>query len=232
MKTLVVINTKGGVGKTTVTTNLASWFAASSIPVAIMDYDPQGSSMHWLRQRPATLNHIHGANAAPQTTGLKSFERYVPPSIEQLIVDAPAGAGLLLQQDMLRTAHRILIPVGPSAIDIHATANFIKELLLRSRIHQRGIHLAVLANRVRDSKPTYEPLERFVQALGIPFLTRLPDSPAFVDAAETGVGIFEMDAGVGASERQDFMPIVDWVRGGSQPAAAPTNVIALRKASG
>ena len=232
MKTLVVINTKGGVGKTTVTTNLASWFAANGTPVAIMDYDPQGSSMHWLKQRPNTLNHIHGANAAPQTTGLKSLERYVPPSIEQLIVDAPAGAPPLLQQDMLRTANRILIPVGPSAIDIHATANFIKELLLRARIQQRGIQLAVLANRVRDSRPTYEPLERFVQALGIPFLTRLRDSAVFVDAAETGVGIFEMDEAASAGERESFMPVVDWVRGGAQAAAAPTNVVALRKAVG
>jgi chromosome partitioning protein len=232
MKTVVVVNTKGGVGKTTVTTNLASWFAANNTPVAIMDYDPQGSSIHWLRQRAATQNHIHGANAAPQTTGLRSLERYVPPSIGQLIIDAPAGAPLLLQQDMLRTANRILIPVGPSAIDIHATANFIKELLLRGRIQQRGIQLAVLANRVRDSRPTYEPLERFVQALGIPFLTRLSDSTVFIEAAESGVGIFEMDETASATERQAFMPIVDWVRGGEQAAAAPTNVVALRKAIG
>jgi chromosome partitioning protein len=133
---------------------------------------------------------------------------------------------------MLRTANRILIPVGPSAIDIHATANFIKDLLLRGRIQQRGIQLAVLANRVRDSRPTYEPLERFVQALGIPFLTRLRDSAVFVEAAETGIGIFEMDESASAREREDFMPVVDWVCGGAQASAAPTNVVALRKAIG
>jgi chromosome partitioning protein len=232
MKTVVVINTKGGVGKTTVTTNLASYFAANGVPTAIMDYDPQGSSLHWLKQRPATLNHIHGANAAPQTTGLRSLERYVPSSVAQLIIDAPAGAPPLLQQDILRTANRILIPVGPSAIDIHASANFIKELLLRARIKQRGIQLAVLANRVRDSRPIYEPLERFVTSLGIPFLTRVRDSLAYIEAAETGVGIFEMSEAASATERQEFMPIVDWVCEGSLPAAAATNVVALRKLTG
>jgi chromosome partitioning protein len=228
MRKVLVINTKGGVGKTTVTTNLASYFAATNVAAAIMDFDPQGSSINWLRQRPKTLKHIHAANAAPQTTGLHSFERYVPPKVEQLIVDAPAGSSALLQQDMLRGVNHIIIPVGPSAIDIHATAGFIKELLLRGRIRTRGIQAAVVANRARDSRPIYEPLERFVNSLGMPFLTRLRDSDVYVDAAESGVGIFEMDEDVSAKERQEFMPIVEWVTG--VRGALESNVIDLASA--
>src|SRR5438270_3944073 len=76
MNTTLVINSKGGSGKTTVTTNIASYFAARNIPTAIMDYDPQGSCLNWLRLRPALAARIHGANAAPQKGGrLRSVER-------------------------------------------------------------------------------------------------------------------------------------------------------------
>ena len=67
-----------------------------------------------------------------------------------------------------------------------------------------------MANRVRRSRAVYEPLERFVQALDMEFLTRLSDSETYIEAAESGVGIFEMDADVGRREREEFMPIVRW----------------------
>jgi chromosome partitioning protein len=209
--TTLVINSKGGAGKTTVSTNLASYFAASGIPTAIMDYDPQGSCMNWLRVRPATLGKIHGANAAPaKAGGLRSLAMHVPEGTRQLIIDAPAGASGLLLQDMLARAHCILVPVQPSAIDIHATANFIRDLLVVGRLRARNVRLAVVANRVRRSTPVYQPLERFLGSLGLPFLTRLSDSEVFVNAAETGTGIFEMDAIASAMERDQFMPIVEW----------------------
>jgi chromosome partitioning protein len=226
VKTILVINTKGGVGKTTVTTNLASYFAANNVPTTIMDYDPQGSSINWLRQRSPLAGHIHAANAAPQTTGLRSLKMHVPAGTQRLIVDAPAGASRLLQQDMLRNANHILIPVAPSAIDIHATANFIKELLLAGNVRVRRIQVGVVANRVRDSRPVYAPLERFLSSLGMPFLTRLRDSEVYIDAAESGVGIFEMDENVSGRERQEFMPIIEWV-GGARGAADSGNVIVL-----
>jgi len=230
MKTTVVINTKGGVGKTTVTTNLASYFAANKVPTSIMDYDPQGSSLHWLQQRGATAAKIHGANAAQPTSGLRSLRMHFPATTEHLIVDAPAGASRLLQQDMLRNANHIIIPVGPSAIDVHATANFIKELLIAGRVRTQGIQVGVVANRVRESSAVYAPLERFLNSLQMPFLTRLRDSDVFLEAAETGVGIFEMPETVGARERQDFMPIIEWLRGGSNAVPDTSNVIVLANA--
>src|SRR5256885_12424055 len=75
INTTLVINSKGGSGKTTVTTNLASYFAARNIPTTIMDYDPQGSCLNWLRLRPTHATRIHGANAAHQRGGrLRSVE--------------------------------------------------------------------------------------------------------------------------------------------------------------
>jgi len=131
VNTTLVINSKGGSGKTTITTTLASYFAAGGVSTAIMDYDLQGSSLNWLRVRDPMAPKIFGANAAPQKVGLRSFGRHVPEGTKQLIIDAPAGASGLLLQDMLSRSNCIVIPVQPSAIDIHATANFVRDLLLR-----------------------------------------------------------------------------------------------------
>src|SRR5438105_6690927 len=163
---------------------------------------------------------MHGANAAHQRGGrLRSVEMHVPAETRQLIIDAPAGASGLLLQEMLAKAHCILIPVTPSAIDIHATANFIRDLLLAGSIRARNARLAVVANRVRSSMPAYQPLERLLSSLSLTFLTRLADSDAYVKPAATGVGIFELDASMAAAEREAFMPIVEWVDGEKKPRA-------------
>ena len=214
MNTTLVINRKGGAGKTTLTINLASFFAKSSIATTIMDYDPQGSSLHWLKSRAPRLGKIHGANAAPEKFGqLRSLGMYVPPETEQLIIDAPGGASGVLLQEMLCRANCVLIPVTPSSIDIHATAHFIKDVLLTGIVRTRNIRIAVVANRVRRSMPVYQPLERFLAALNLNLIARLLDSDAFVRAAETGTGIFEMEPGFAAAECRQFTPIVDWVTG-------------------
>jgi chromosome partitioning protein len=209
--TTLVINPKGGSGKTTIATNLAGYFAAR-VPTALMDYDPQGSSLNWLRQRPAGLPRIHGANAAPAKPGrMRSLDMRVPEETRQLVIDGPAGASGLLLQEMLARTHCILIPVAPSPIDIHATANFIRDLLLAGRIRTSNIRLGVIANRIRKATPVYQPLERFLNSLNLPLLTRLNDSEVYLSAAESGTGIFEMEFAASAAERQQFMPIAEWI---------------------
>jgi chromosome partitioning protein len=229
--TTLVINPKGGSGKTTVTTNLASFFASRQVPTTILDYDPQGSSLNWLRLRDRSGSRLYGANGAPQKGArIRGIEMHVPSDTRQLLIDAPAGASGLLLQEMLSRANSIVIPVAPSAFDIYATANFVKELLLVGRIRTRSIRLAVVANRVRSSAPVYRPLERFLGSLSLPFLTRISDSEVYLRAADTGFGVFEMDASA-AAEREEFMPIVDWVGGQRTPeVAAEKKVIDLMQA--
>jgi len=224
--TTLVINPKGGSGKTTLATNLASYFAANSMATALMDYDPQGSTMNWLRLRPTHARRIHGANAAPQKTGLRTLGMHVPAGTEQLIIDAPAGTSGLVLQDMLARSHCILIPVAPSPIDIHATANFIRDLLLTGKIRANNIRLGVVANRVRKANPVYQPLERFLNALNLPLLARVSDSEVFVTAAEAGVGIFEMDFAVSATERGQFLPVAEWVDRVAVAPARPVPMVA------
>jgi chromosome partitioning protein len=216
MLTVLVINSKGGSGKTTLTTNLASYYAGKKIQVAIMDCDPQGSSMQWLKTRPKDAEKIHGANAAPPkgATPLRSLQGHVPADTEVLIIDAPAGTKGLLLQDLVRKANFIVIPVAPSPIDIHATADFIKELFLFGGARTSKAKIAVVANRVRSStSPVYGTLERFLNSLKLPFLTSIRDSDNYLHAVEKGLGVFEMDEAVTAAERRELIPILKWLNG-------------------
>jgi chromosome partitioning protein len=224
MRTILVINSKGGSGKTTLTTNLASYFASQHIRTAIMDCDPQGSSMQWLRQRPAHFMPIHGADAAPATGAaqLASHKRWVPDNIETLIIDAPAGVKGLQLKDLVRRSNYILIPVSPSPVDIHATADFVKDLYLIGGARSSGAKIAVVANRVRQSSPGYEPLERFLTALKLPLLTRISDSDNYIHAVGGGIGVYEMDEASTRAERQEFLPILNWLGEQLLASAEPT----------
>jgi chromosome partitioning protein len=216
MLSILVINSKGGSGKTTLATNLAAYYASKKILTAIMDYDPQGSSIQWLRVRPDDAQKIHGANAAPAkgAVPLRSTHAWVPLETEIMIIDAPAGTKGLLLQELVRKADFIVIPVAPSAIDIHATADFIKELFLFGGARTSRAKIAVVANRVRNSaSPVYGALERFLDSLKLPFLARISDSENYLHAVEKGLGVFEMEAAATVAERQELMPMLKWLNG-------------------
>jgi chromosome partitioning protein len=230
MHTTLVVNAKGGVGKTTVTTNLASYFASQGVATTIADFDPQGSSLNWLKHRPASVGKIAGADLSQRHgIGLATVRREIPRDTRALILDAPAGPSRLMLQDLLGRCQSILIPVAPSAIDIHATANFIKELLLVGHVRLRNIRVAVLANRVRSSRPVFEPLERFVASLEMTFAGRLTDSDVYVDAAEAGLGVFDMPSEKSGTEQREFLPIAQWVQGDAsiESYTSTSNVVPL-----
>lgn len=215
VNTTLVVNPKGGSGKTTIAINLAASFAADNVPTTLMDYDPQASSLGWLRSRSPQAARIHAANGAPEKFGrLRSFEMYVPPETRELIIDAPAGSGGLLLYEMVERAHCVIVPVVPSVIDIRAAETFVKDLLSMPKVRSGDARVGIVANKIRVSMPAYQPLLRFLESLEAKLLARLLDSDMYVRAAESGIGIFEMDAGQTASERKQFMPIVEWVSGG------------------
>src|SRR5512143_3748375 len=114
--TILVINSKGGSGKTTLTTNLAGYYASKKLRVAIMDYDPQGSSLHWLKARSPSQPRIHGADAPPAkgNAALHSRQGWVPLATEVPTLEAPAGASGLLLKELVRKSNYIVLPVAPS----------------------------------------------------------------------------------------------------------------------
>lgn len=214
MQKILVINSKGGCGKTTLATNLASYFASQDLDTALMDFDPQGSSIRWLNLRPKSGPFIYGVHVASRknNTGVtRSFQMRVPPETERMIIDAPAGVSGNELIDLIHYVDTIIIPVLPSSIDIHAVTRFIEELLVVGKVRQKGLNVAVVANRAKKNTLTYKALERFLKTLKLPFITTLRDTQNYVHAAERGIGIHEMWDKRTDSDKQEWRPLVRWL---------------------
>ena len=202
MRKILVVNPKGGCGKTTVATNLASYYAVWGVPTALVDCDPQHSSLEWLEQRPAGFEPIHAVN------GVRGRIQY-PRGVQRAVLDAPARITPAQVGSLLSHADVVLIPVLPSPIDIRAAAHFVGELLLDRKARNR--QLGVLANRVRENTLIYGRLETFLKSLGIPFVTHLRDTQNYIRAAERGVGIFEMAPSSVDQDIEQWRPLIRWI---------------------
>jgi chromosome partitioning protein len=200
----MVLNAKGGCGKTTLATNLASYYASSGERVTLVDFDSQSSSLDWLAVRPAALAPIGACRA-------REGELLLPHKSGYLIMDLPAGVHGKALKPYVKLAQSVLIPVLPSPLDMRATARFIEELLLLGRVSRERTRIAVVANRVREHTLIYHSLERFLTSLQIPFLTALRDSQNYIRAAEQGVGIFELPPSQVEHDLEQWQPIVAWL---------------------
>jgi len=218
---IVVLNAKGGCGKTTLSTNLAGYYASHGFSTALLDADVQASSLQWLKNRgekPAAITGIAGAERSGRVT--RSFQLRVPPGTERFIVDTPAALDALHLQDLTRDADAILIPVLPSDIDIHAASRCIADLLLAGRIKRRSERVAVIANRVRKNTRIYARLRHFLQGLGIPFVTSFRDTQNYVRASEAGLSIHELDTRKARPDIQDWEALISWLEQRPAPAVA------------
>ncbi len=232
MQTILVLNSKGGCGKSTLATNLAGYYAAIGMKTTLMDYDPQGSSLQWLSVRAAGLPTIHGIDASRTKMGLtRTWQTAVPLGTERLVIDAPAGVCGQTLQEMVRRTDVIVVPVAPSSIDIHATSEFMCDLLLIGKIRKFGIQACVVANRVRRESPHYEPLKRFLYSLKIPFVTSISDSENYLIASESGVSIHEMNEEEIRLERDQWMPLIDWLAAPAQASQRQRRNAGLSMAS-
>ncbi|MDH5445934.1 MAG: AAA family ATPase [Gammaproteobacteria bacterium] len=224
MRRILVLNSKGGCGKSTIATTLASRYACDGFNTALIDYDPQGSSMRWLSQRSKNRPVIHGVDAhknlAMNVTSTWALR--VPPQTERIILDAPAGVMGHNILDYLRVIDTIIIPVLPSPIDIHATARFIEDLLLIGKVRQTGINVGVVANRVKKNTNVYGALERFLATLKLPLITEFRDTQHYVRAFGQGIGIHEMWDYRARVDQKDWLPLFNWLENETvveQPAA-------------
>jgi len=204
MRTIMVLNAKGGCGKTTLATNIASFYAQRGLSVALADMDPQGSSLDWLQARPENRPAIRGI------AGWKEPLRHSRDT-DYLIIDAPAAVHGKDITELVRRAQTVVIPVLPSPIDIRAATHFIHELLLVGKVSRQQTKIAVVANRVRENTLIYHALERFLKRLDIPFVATLRDTQNYIRAAERGLGIFELAPSLVSHDLEQWRSLTRWL---------------------
>ncbi len=214
MRRILIINGKGGCGKTTIASNLASFYATNGYGTALFDHDEQLSSFRWLRRRQKTdlpvINAVDASKSRLQNV-TRSFQMRVPENTDRIIIDTPAGLKGVELVQQLNGVDDVLVPVLPSAIDIQATADFIRDLLIIGKVRERHIRVGIVANRVRINTVSFRSLERFLRGLDIPVVARLRDTQNYMRAAELGYGIHEINI---ASKKQDiphWQGLLDWL---------------------
>ena len=221
MQRILVLNPKGGSGKTTIATNLASYFAISGDRPVLQDNDPQASSSRWLKKRNPDQPPIHGIAGFDRNSRMtRAWQMRIPPEAAHVIVDTPAAVPAQEMPDMTKNADAIIVPVLPSDIDIHACSKCIADLLLIAKVRRDEYRIGVVANRVKRNTVIYQSLMRFLQTLRIPVIATLRDSQNYVRAAEQGLGVHEMKRYVVEQDLEDWQPMLAWLKakeGASQP---------------
>jgi len=213
LQRILIANVKGGCGKTTIATNIASHYASQNLNVRLFDHDRQGSSLAWIDRRSQTENLIHGVDASKNSDHrlTRSWQLRVPPETDVAVIDTPAGIEMLELVALFQTNDSVLIPVLPSPIDIHATAKFIEDLLTTCRTRNKVIRVAVIANRVRKNTVMYHSLERFLFSLNTPFISSLRDTQLYAKAVELGIGVQEISSHRIKIDRDQWAPVIRWL---------------------
>jgi chromosome partitioning protein len=202
MKKILVINPKGGCGKSTLVTNLASYYALWEVAVAIIDYDPQQSSLDWIAARGKDLNPIIGIDGSHGRVGIDK-------EIRRVVLDAPARTSTSQLNRLFNLADVVVIPVLPSPIDIRAAGHFIGELTAANMLKQAQIGL--VGNRIRENTLIFNNLKRFLRKLDIPMITNLRDSQNYIRAAEGGFGVFELPPHLAEKDIEQWRPLINWI---------------------
>ena len=206
MRHIMVLNAKGGCGKSTLATNIASYFANEGASVALADYDPQRSSLDWLDRRPENRAKIAGV------AGFDGGLRHVPRTADFVIIDAPARSHGSELTDLVKHAETIIVPVLPSTIDMQATTKFLEELKNIGKIERRQAKVGTVANRVRDNTLIYDELDEYLLKARTPYIAALREAQNYVRAYTRGLGIFELPEYLAWPDWDEWKPLTAWLR--------------------
>jgi chromosome partitioning protein len=202
----MVLNAKGGCGKSTLATNIASYYANDGAVVALADYDPQRSSLDWLERRPENRPSIAAV------AGFESGLRRVPRNADILVIDAPARSHGKELVDLVKHAETIVVPVLPSTIDMQATATFLAELKDIAKIANKQAKIATVANRVRDNTLIFDDLDEYLTKTKVPYVAALREAQNYVRAYTRGLGIFELPEYLAWPDWDEWQPLISWLR--------------------
>jgi chromosome partitioning protein len=203
MSIIVVANPKGGVGKSTLATNVAGYLARRGHSVMLGDADRQQSSRTWLGLRPAEARSI--------VTWDASVDKVLRPprGTTHVVLDTPAGLHGKALKEVVKRANKLLIPLQPSIFDIFATRGFLDELQERHRAG--GLDMGVVGMRVDARTLAADHLREFVEALGLPVLGYLRDTQNYIHLAARGLSLFDVLPSQVARDVQQWKSICEWL---------------------
>ena len=203
MPVIVVANPKGGVGKTTLATNVAGYFASRGRPVMLGDVDRQHSARTWLALRPAGLPRIAAWEVAHDDIVRP------PKGTTHVVLDTPAGLHGKRLDEVIKLADKVLIPLQPSIFDIHATHEFVRQLLAHKRSSK--VQLAIVGMRTREGTIATDQLRSFLASVAVPLLGFLRDTQNYVHLAAHGLTLFDMAASRFERDHEQWQPVTQWL---------------------
>ena len=204
MRRIMVVNAKGGCGKTTLATNIAGHYASKGKDVILVDFDPQGCSMDWLSKRRKSVPSIRGIHA-------RDPGRQFPQNADVMVFDAPARVHGTELTQLVRKPETIIFPVLPSPIDMRAATDYMQELQSNGRVQRGEVKIGVVANRVRENTIIFNELYEFLRKLKVPYVATLRDTQNFIRAEERGVGLYEMAPSQVWQDVENWEPLVKWL---------------------
>jgi chromosome partitioning protein len=205
MKTVLVANPKGGCGKTTLSINLAGYFARQGLRVVLSDLDRQQSSLRWLERRAPELPAIYPWNGR---SGVDHRLRFAP---DWIVMDGPAG----MRGERLKTAighvDRVLVPVQASPLDTEVSADFLELLRALKAVRKERARVALVGNRVDRRARATDQLGEFLRETGLPVLTSLRETQLYVRTALEGSTIFDLPRYLARRDRVEWAPLIAWL---------------------
>lgn len=200
MKSILISNPKGGSGKTTLATNLASYFASQGRQVVLADLDRQQSSMGWLNRRPAQAPTIHGHLARKQAE-----------EPDWMVIDSPAGLHGDKLTAAVKLAELVVVPVQPSTFDMMATSDFLRVLREEKAVRKEKIQVAMVGMRVDPRTRSAAELAEFLQDVEFPVLTYLRDTQLYVQCAKEGMSLFDLPPSRTIRDMEQWQPLLEWI---------------------
>jgi chromosome partitioning protein len=208
MRSVLIVNPKGGAGKTTLATNLAAALAnlEGRQDVSLWDLDRQHSALDWLALRPADRPLIRGMNSTQSSVG-----RNKGAGSGWLILDAPAGIRGKMLDRALKVAHKVIVPIQPSVFDMAASSNFIRELLKEKAVRKQNAFVGIVGMRVDPRTRAAATLEAFLDQFDLPVVTLLRDTQLYANAAFNGLSVFDLPASIGGREVAQWHSLLEWI---------------------
>ncbi|RTL27075.1 MAG: ParA family protein [Burkholderiales bacterium] len=203
MPVIVVANPKGGVGKSTLSSNIAGYFARQGHAVMLGDVDRQQSSRLWLKLRPDNLPTIQSWDITEDHIARP------PKGTTHIVLDTPAGLHGPGLDAVMKLADKVLVPLQASVFDIYATQGFLAELAKRKKSDKA--QLAVVGNRIKDHTKATEHLKEFLQTLDIPLLGLLRDTQNYAHLAAHGVSLWDVAATKVEKDLAQWAPVLKWL---------------------